>query len=157
MQLIETIDAAFGWRTCPPEVVDPSAAITSELQEALWFANRDWHEITWADWETHRDAIYFFAPEAFRYFLPSVLTLSSESPEKWFWPVDSLLQVLDRSPVPEYWDDFILSKFIGLKITEYEAITQWLLLLSERRGPEEQLSIGRAFDTIALLKEATKT
>ena len=111
--------------------------------------------VTWDEWEAHRDAFFSFTPEAFAYYLPSILCLSIQFPGQWFAPVDSLLKILDRSPVVEYWDAFVVTRLVGLKTTEYEALKEWLLWLSDQPmlGSEEDL--GRALDTIDLLQSET--
>jgi hypothetical protein len=155
LSLREKIEKAFVERQKPTRLVESRAPVTSEQQDALWFDNRDWREITWQDWEIHRDAFYAFTPEAFAYYLPSVLVLSSQFPDQWFWPVDALLQVLDRSPVVEYWDDFLTTRLLGLRTPEYEVLTEWLLSLSELGTAASEDSLGRAFDTIDLLQRET--
>jgi hypothetical protein len=156
MNLSNTIKKTFGWRPPPKEVLNSNRQDHSEDHDAVWFLHRDWHDVTWQDWETHRLALFLFNPEAFRYFLPSILILSLESPKKGFMPVDSILTFLDCSPTPEYWSDFILDNFTGFTTLEYEVMTQWLLTLAEKSEAYEQRAIGRAFDTIVLLQELTR-
>lgn len=155
MNLSEKIERAFAARRKPSRLVELRDPVTPEQRDALWFENREWHEITWADWEAHPDAFYAFTPEAFAYYLPSVLALSAQFPDRWFWPADALLQVLDRSPVIEYWDEFLTTRLMGLQAPEYEVLTEWLLALSEHGTVALEDSLGRAFDTVDLLQKET--
>jgi hypothetical protein len=100
-------------------------------------------------------SIYAFTPEAFAYYLPSIVCLSIQFPEKWFFPVDSLLRVLDCSPVVEYWDSFIVTRLIGLKQEEYQVLKEWILWFSENPPAGLEVDFGRAFDTIDLLENET--
>ncbi|MEZ5826815.1 MAG: hypothetical protein R3C97_19490 [Geminicoccaceae bacterium] len=136
----------------PERLIVGTGSVTAEERDALWFGNKAWDEITWDDWERHPDAIYTFTPEAFVYDLPSVLCLSAENPDRWFWPADSLVKLLDRSPVPEFWDEFLLTRMLGLNTDQYEILKKWLLLLAEHGEQDFGDSIGRAFDTVVLLQ-----
>lgn len=151
----EAIESAFFWRSCPPKLISVKKVVTTEQQDAQWFTGLDWRTITRSDWEQHRDAIYAFTPEAFAYFLPSILALTSATPGEWLYVADVLLSILDRSPMIEYWDDFLLTRLLGLRDAEYAVMAQWLLDLSEfeRTWPH---SIGRAFDTVELLRQETR-
>jgi hypothetical protein len=163
MTLLEEIEQAFAKRQLPAEAVDPEVLvhIDSDVEDALWFTGRDWHDVTREDWEQRNSAIYFMSSDAFTYYLPSVLVLSVQHADQWLWPADSIIQCLDRSPSIESWDDFIVKRFLGLRPEEYEVLKKWILQLSEfatyRRygtsGPGD--SYGRAFDTIDLLQKET--
>src|ERR1700730_13893937 len=63
----DKIEYVFSSRPKPAQVrlADEVFQLDFEVEEALWFSGRDWHEITWQDWQEHSSAIYFFDPEAF--------------------------------------------------------------------------------------------
>lgn len=155
MSVCRKIEAAFAGRPKPKRLIEPKYPITPEQRDALWFDGRGWQEISWDDWESHHDAFYAFTPDAFLFYLPSLLCLSSKNPERWFWPVDALLQILDRSPVVEHWDAFVLARFVGLRPAEYEALKAWLLLLADHEANVSGEALGRAFDTVALMQAET--
>lgn len=155
MSLHQRIEQAFGERSKPNRLIELRDPVTPEQEDALWFSGRDWSGITWGDWEDHRDALYAFTPEAFAYYLPSILRLSSQFPDRWFWPTDTLLRILDRSPVVEYWDAFIVTRLVGLQTAEYEALKEWLLWLAEHQASGSEDALGRAFDTVDLLQKET--
>ncbi len=163
MTLREEIERAFARRQMPSEIVGPEALlhVDSDVGDALWFAGRDWHDVTWNDWEQHSSAIYFFSHDAFAYYLPSLLALSSERSDQWLWPADSLIQSLDRSPCTEGWDDHFCEQFLGLFSEEYDVLKRWLLQLSvfstyHRHGAfGSGDNLGRAFDTVDLLQKET--
>ncbi|UTY59606.1 hypothetical protein [Massilia sp. erpn] len=150
MDLLNEVVAAFGGRIRPLVVCGPNGRRCTGDDDALWFAGKDWRALSHRDWTAHPEAIHFLTPEAFRYYLPSILALSIEAPEEWLWPADALLMVLDRSPVPEYWDEFILTRLLGLADSEYAALEKWLLFIAEHASYSH--SIDRAFDTIGLLR-----
>ena len=57
VQLREEIERAFGWRKMPDNVIDekPENLLDpdSDILDALWFAGRDWRDITVEDWRQH--------------------------------------------------------------------------------------------------------
>src|SRR5258708_36180345 len=112
----DKIGYVFCSRTKPAQVSLAEAVfqLDFEVEEALWFSGRDWHEITWQDWQEHSSAIYFFDPEAFAYYLPSVLLLSAQHSSEALRAAHSVLSVLDCSPEPEGWTEGFASGFLGL-------------------------------------------
>jgi hypothetical protein len=167
ISLREKIEKAFAHRQMPTEVVEPEEFLQfdSDVEEALWFAGRDWHEITCEDWRSHNCAVTFLSPEALAYYLPSLLTLTVENPKEYpDLAVDSLINELDRTPCVDGWDDHFRSRFLGLRPEEYDVMKAWLLFMCENftnyscgaaaSGPGE--TFGRAFDTIDLLQEETR-
>jgi len=57
----DKIEYVFSSRPKPAQVrlADEVFQLDFEVEEALWFSGRDWHEITWQDWQEHSSAIYF--------------------------------------------------------------------------------------------------
>jgi hypothetical protein len=162
MVLIERIERAFAHREVPDAVVYMTGCfqIDSDVEEALWFTGRDWHSITWDDWQKHPVAITFFSKEALGYYLPSVLLLSLQRPQEALNPAESLIWELDRSPSTEGWTDHFANRFLGLTSTELDVLKEWLLQICEyplykkwglaASGPGD--TFGRAFDTVDLLQ-----
>jgi hypothetical protein len=163
MNLAEKIERAFGLRPKPAQVilVDEILQFDSDVEEALWFSGRNWHDLTWQDWEEHRSAIFFFAPDAFAYYLPSVLILSVQNPALSLDAADSLVGELDRSPSVEGWHKSFTNRFFALQLEELDVLKEWLLQVCEyvpyqrwglaASGPGD--TFGRAFDTIELLQK----
>jgi hypothetical protein len=163
MDLSEKIERAFAWREKPSEAVDLEECIQfdSDVEEALWFAGRDWHDIIWRDWQEHPVALIFLSRDAFAYFLPSVLLLSLQRPQEELVSASSLIGMLDWSPSAECWTDHFRMRFLGLRTEEYDVIKEWLLFISDyeiyriygESGPGD--IFGRAFDTVSLAQQET--
>lgn len=163
MNLLEKIERAFAARPKPAQVRlgDEVFQLDSDVEEALWFSGRDWHEITWQDWQQHSSAIFFFDPEAFGYYLPSVLRLSAENPHENLMAADSLIGQLDRSPDVEGWTEGFASHFLELNPAELDVLKEWLLQVCEyvpyerwgiaASGPGD--TFGRAYDTVDLIQK----
>jgi hypothetical protein len=163
MTLLDKIRRTFALRPMPDEVVAPSELqqLDSDVEEALWFLGRDWHELTWQDWQEHSNAVFFFDSEAFAYYLPSVLLLSAQNPNEWLMAADVLIGELDRSPDVEGWTEGFASRFLGLHPAELDVLKEWLLQVCEHvpykrwgisaSGPGD--TFGRAYDTVDLLQK----
>jgi hypothetical protein len=163
MTLSEKIERTFAWRERPTEVVEAGSYIQydSDLEEALWFAGREWRSITWQDWQEHPVAFGFFSRDAIAYYLPSALLLSLQRPQEELASASSLIGMLDWSPCVECWTDHFRDRFLGLRAEEYDVIKEWLLFISDfeiyriygTSGPGD--IFGRAFDTVNLLQRET--
>jgi hypothetical protein len=163
MTLSEKIERVFAHRAMPEAVVDMESCfqIDSDVEEALWFTGRDWHGLTWRDWQEHSCAIYFFDSEAFAYYLPSVLLLSAQHLSEELMVADSLIGQLDCSPDPDGWPEGLASRFLELNPAELDVLKEWLLQICEytsykgvgfaASGPGA--TFGRAFDTLDLLRK----
>jgi hypothetical protein len=163
MTLQEKIECAFAGRRLPAELVEPEAYLQfdSDVEEALWFAGRDWHELSWKDWLEHSSATLFFSREAFAYYLPSLLLLSAQNVSEWSYAVDSLIGELDRSPSVDGWNEHFTRRFLGLRSEELDVVKEWLLCLCESpcyrgygvsaSGPGERFA--RAFETVDLIQK----
>jgi hypothetical protein len=164
MDLPGKIERAFAWREKPAEVVEPEEHIQfdSDVEESIWFAGRDWRDITRRDWQEHPEALGFFSRDALAYYLPSVLLLSLQCPQERLVSAASLVGMLDWSPNAECWTDHFRMRFLGLRSEEYDVIKEWLLYISDfeiyrvygKSGPGD--IFGRAFDTINLLQRETE-
>ena len=71
----QQILAAFGHRKRPAIVTNVTVCSTLR-DDALHFEGKDWRDVTADDWHRYSDAFSGLSPEAFVYFLPSILTLS---------------------------------------------------------------------------------
>ena len=163
VKLSEKIERVFSTRPKPPQVRldDEVIQLDDDVEDALWFSGHDWHELTWQNWQEHNDAIFFFDPEAFAYYLPSILLLSAQNPNESLNAADSLIGELDRTPDPEEWPEGFVNRFIELNRAELDILKEWLLQVCEylpyrgwgiaASGPGD--TFGRAFDTIDLLQK----
>lgn len=147
----------------PDAVIDSAECIQmdSDVEEALWFTGRDWHELTWRDWQEHSCAIYFFDSKAFAYYLPSLLLLSAQHPSEALMAADSVISQLDCSPDPDGWPEGVARRFLELNPAELDVLKEWLLQICEY-PPYKRVGLtgsgpgdifGRAFDTLDLLRK----
>ena len=134
MTFEDRVEIAFSSRGLPTRLIGRIApgCYSSDENEALWFANRDWRELTWEDWEGHSDAIFRFTPEAFAYYLPSILIESRKDPDRWLKAADALVIMLENRSTPEKWNKYQASNFEGFKVEEYAVLEEWLLFFRNR-------------------------
>ena len=156
MTMRTQIEAAFAMRRCPAMLVEPRSPVTPEQHDAIWFEGRHWREVAWQDWQSHPDAFYSFVPEAFVFYLPSVLIGAMTAPNCELLAADALIGMLDRSPDPYHWDVFMTARLVGLEPAEYEVLKAWLLSRSEEVETSDEDSLTRAYETIDLLAQETE-
>jgi hypothetical protein len=167
LSLSEKIEKAFAHRKMPSNVIEPEQFLQfdSDVEDALTFTGKDWHEITCEHWRKHYCAVSFLSPEAFAYYLPSLMSLTITNPENYpDLAVDSLINELDRSPSTVGLYDPLLKQFNGINSEEFDVIKEWLLYMCENSpynglgnkssGPGE--IYGRAFDTLDILQKETE-
>jgi hypothetical protein len=154
LALVDRIERAFAHREKPRVVVVLQNPAAGDDEDALWFAGRDWRNISLRDWNDYPSACFRFTPEAYRYYLPSALSHVAKSPDEQLPAADWLLGMLDRSPNINWWDPFLLDRLLGLESEEYDVIKDWLLMLSGRRNFNED-ALTRAYETVDLLQRET--
>lgn len=161
MKLLDAIEKAFAGRKVPTEVVDHETFLQrdSDIEDTLWFVGRDWHAISWNEWQEHDVAMTYFTGDAFAYYLPSILSLSAARLEQCLSTAERLISHLDLPPDIEYWNPLFQKHFFSLSSEEIEVIKQWLVVISD--SPTYHLhgtsglgdNLGRAFDTLNLLHQ----
>jgi hypothetical protein len=151
MNLIGQIERAFESRIKPLAVTPRWHADTSEYEEALRFKGLDWKGLGSAFIKQNSDALYGLTPDAFCYYLPAFLIAGAAGGSEAFYLADGIIKMLDRSPNPEYWDEFFLARWPLLKKPECLVIQNWLLALSANSLYAEGDDLSRAFDTVQLL------
>ncbi|MCP4474735.1 MAG: hypothetical protein GY821_09265 [Gammaproteobacteria bacterium] len=151
------IKEAFNDRKIPENCLSTEKLSDDEESEAFEFLKSGLDDITCDMLESCHDVIYWLSPRAFCYFLPGIITASIRENRPELIVVDSIVQMLDRSPEPAYWDDFFRERWLLLSETECEAIQSWLSWLS---GFENLFfdpnSLSRAINTLNFVKHGIK-
>ena len=135
--------------------------IDSDVKEGLWFEGRNWQDLTVEDWRHHNCGWLYFTPEAFAYYLQSLLVLVIDDPKHYpDLALDSVLWSLDRTPEMSNLDPSILDRYSTFTRTEFEVVKEWLLFACEAipsvfwgaaaSGPGD--GFGRAFETLSLIE-----
>lgn len=150
--LVLALQEAFQWRARPKLMTESKQLSSHEIDELSTLAHFDWPELTGETWEKCFDAIFLFSPEAFCYYLPGLIKVSFEEREPNLISVSSIVGMLDRSPTPEWWDDFFLARWPLLTVAECKVVQEWLLWLSSLDNSSySDDSLERALDTVSLL------
>jgi len=146
----QQIASAFGLRQPPAKVTD--ITVNSTLRDdAHHFAGLDWTRVTANDWRDYSDAFTGFSPEAFVYFLPSLLVLSLDRSNGPLVAADSLVSTLDTSGDPELWPDWLRERFGLLTTAELEAVRAWSTLYLADAEKGEGSEFARVQNTVAML------
>lgn len=150
--LISDISQAFQWRTRPIVLTNSKELAEWERAELLAITSVDWKEVTAGQWEKNYDAIFMMSPEAYCYYLPGVMKACIEDGHSNLIVVSSVIGVLDRSPNPDWWDNFFFNRWTLFTIPEYKVIQEWIFwLMSLDNNSYTDDTLERALTTIDLL------
>jgi hypothetical protein len=150
---LSLINRSFAHRLPPSVLTDSTQLTDGEYGEVMSFQGMIWQDVTFAELERFSDAVFWFSPEAFCYYLPGILAAGLKENRCDCNAYDSLIGCLDRSPEPDYWDDFFLPRWPLLSLEEIDAVVAWARWL-EIVQPDEICgnTYERVQDTLALLK-----
>jgi hypothetical protein len=140
---------AFINRQRPSVVVCAGHPNTHEYEEAKRFYGLNWQTLEEEFLSKNSDALFALSAEAFRYFLPAFMLAGLNNDKQPLLIIDTLLGMLERGPNPELWDQFFMDRWSAFSTEEYQAIREWLLVLSERKLYDAE-AVDRAFDTIEI-------
>lgn len=152
-EALALIQSAFADRA-PPTVLSDSKQLSDvEYEEVMVFDGMRWRDIEMSHVERGADAVFWFSPEAFCYYIPGFLTASLRENSLDSNAFDSIIGCLDRSPEPDNWDDFFAPRFTRFSIAELDAIAAWVRWV-EMMLPDgfHEFTYGRVHDTLELLK-----
>jgi hypothetical protein len=122
---LELIGIAFADRARPSIMTTSKQLSDLEYEEVMSYEGMRWQDVTFVQVEQYPDAVFWFSPEAFCYYLPGILAAGLREKRWDSSAYDSLIGLLDRSPEPNYWDDFFLPRCKLLTTAEIEAVAAW--------------------------------
>jgi hypothetical protein len=154
---LERITLAFAHRAPPATLTDSLQLSDAEHREVMAFSGLRREEVEFALLERCPDAVFWFSPEAFCYYLPGIMACG---PREGRWDsgaYDALIGCLDRSPEPAWWDDFFAPRWTALDRAELEAVAAWVDWL-EAVQPEafHANTYPRVRETLRLLAEQAR-
>lgn len=146
------IAQAFAGRAPPAVLTDSMQLTDAEYEEVMSFEGLDWQDVTFEQVRRCPDAVFWFSPEAFCYYLPGILAAGLRAASCDSNVYDSLIGMLDRSLEPAFWDDFFAPRWPVLSANEIDAVAAWLAWLKIVQ-PDECFpnTYARAEDTLMLL------
>ena len=145
------IASAFSHRQRPTDVTN--VVVCSSLRDdALHFAGKDWKSVSALDWLKYSDAFFGFSPDAFVYFLPSILSLSLENSNRSLVAADALVTALDTSADPSIWPEWFAQRFVLLTAVEIAVLRDWATHYLSGADEGEGSEFSRVQDTLAMLE-----
>ncbi|MFC5474673.1 hypothetical protein [Paraherbaspirillum soli] len=152
MDLLPAIEDAFAWRVRPDVLTDSKQLSDAELDDVLAISRLDWREVTSEKWEQYFDVICWLSPLAFCFYLPGIFKATIDDNEPNLIVVGSIVSMLDRSPKPEWWDDFFLPRWTLLTEPECRVTQEWILWLSNfGNAALSDDALERSLQTLELL------
>lgn len=153
MNALRIIEDAFNHRRMPTVFLVSEQLATHERMDVMSFWGQPWPSLTGAQLEKHFEAVFWFTPEAFCYYLPGIFSTGIKENKPSLIVNGSLLNMLDRSADPLSWDDFFSARWPCLTSSECEATQAWILwLASVQSNLYSEASLDRALDTLELLR-----
>ena len=151
---LQLVRGAFAGRAPPNEITDSKQLSDSEYEEVMSFEGLHWQDVSVDLVEQAPDAVFWFSPEAFCYYLPGVLSAGIGAGRSDLLYFDTLIGCLDRSPEPDYWDDFFYPRFTLLSPQEIDAVSAWARWM-ELVQPEgyHEFTYQRVQGTLELLRQ----
>lgn len=147
------IAAAFADRPRPTIMTDSLQLSDVEYAEVMSFDGLAWRDVTFEQAQAQADAVFWFAPEAFCYYLPGLLAAGLKAGRTDTNAYDALIGMLDRSPEPDWWDDFFRPRWTLLGAAELDAVAGWVeWLQAVLPDAFHANSYQRALGTLDLLK-----
>lgn len=126
MILNNKIEIAFNSRQAPERLSSHPSTLLDEEPDIKQIVGKRWAELSKNDIERMADAIHFFSSEAFCYYLPGALLYGIQSNSRDYMVFENILNSLDRSPTPEYWNDKFIEHWGQLSTDELSAVQDWL-------------------------------
>lgn len=153
-QALELIASAFAERAKPSILTDSKQLSDWEYEEVMSYEGLLWRDVTFEQVAKYPDAVFWFSPAAFCYYLPGILSAALKEDRRDSSAYDALMGVLDRSPEPAYWDDFFLPRFTLLTTAEIDAVSAWMhWFQAVEPDAYKPNTFERIQETLMLLKE----
>lgn len=157
MNTVGLIEEAFSHRRLPRLFLVSEELAAHECEDVTSFWGKPWSSVNGLQLEKHFEAIFWFTPEAFCYYLPGIFTAGIKETKPWLIVNHSIVNMLDRGPDPTSWDDFFFARWSQLTARECEATQEWILWLASFGSTSySEPSLARAFDTLDLLRRRTQ-
>lgn len=154
MTLLEKVEQVIHRRDVIGEFYIENHLDNLELEELKKFLSVDPILLKADILEEYFDILGLLTPSAFNYYLLIVIRVSLVENEPRLLMVQSLVNMLDRSPAPESWDEFYITRWPELCRAECEVVGAWLVWLAEI-APDvySDHTISRAIKNIELILE----
>lgn len=116
------------------------------------FCGKSNREISCADLDSHPDCVFWFSPGAYLYYSPGIYAATISEGNNRILVISSIIKSLDRSNASGTRDGFFAKRWPLLNREECIATQKWLLWLSQFGDNSfDEISLGRAFDTIEII------
>jgi hypothetical protein len=153
MNLSEQIYNAFKFNVMPDSVVCDVNTEPSDMYDAISFKGVAWQDITLENWINHSSALFSFTSDAFKYYMPSLLIRSLECNFMRISAANTFLEMLDTSGIYDYFDEFLIDRFMGLKSIQYSVISDWAKLFIRTTKEYDELTEERVAYTLLIFQE----
>lgn len=148
MSLDDELFAVFGQLPPPTNLVGKHNIAPNDWLDIGAFEGRNWWDLCAEDWNSNMDAIFEFSPEAFVYYLPSLVHLSIINPTSNITSVGALLLFLDTYAPSQYRNEFFNDRLSRLSNEQVAIIKKWVIHLLEYPQFFKKEVLERIFDSL---------
>jgi len=117
---------SFSWRARPKAYISSNELTVSETQLVDSFIKFERNKLSIDILERYSDVVFLLSPSAFVYYLPGFMEVSVLEETVDYLICDSIIQMLDRSAQPDYWDEFFCDRWMNLTKDEYSDVRAWI-------------------------------
>jgi hypothetical protein len=150
--VMTAIRDAFASRSIPTVMTTSVQLSGLEYEEVMAFSGKSWDVVTFDMVERYADAVFWFAPKAFCYYLPGFLAAGLQAGRRDSNAYDALIGMLDRSAEPDNWDEFFVERWPLLSADELDAVALWMQWFEESDVYFPN-TFERVLETLSLLKQ----
>ena len=126
--IIKIIELSFSYRK-KPELSVYGNTDKYEKDEILTIFKYEWKDITCDILKDTPDVFYLIDPDAFCYYIPSVLCSSIRENNYDLYILDCIIQMLDRDEDDNLWIDFFKDRWLNFTEEEIDSIINWFLFV----------------------------
>jgi hypothetical protein len=144
---------AFPVEPVPAVLFDKRYPCDSDQNDAALLQGLAWTEVAPEFWRDHWWALTSLRPEAFVYYLPSLLEVSLTEELPYDMARDSLIQTLDTSADIETTPHFSWNRFLLLSHAQFECLEAWIEVLGSKGWFHDALQRERVELTVMVLQE----
>jgi hypothetical protein len=144
---------AFPAEPVPAVVVDDTFPCDPDRDDAVLLQGLAWPEVAADFWRDHWWGLTSLLPEAFVYYLPSLLEISIKDGLPYDMPRKTLIHTLDTSADLGTIPNFTLERMLILSSAQFDCVEAWCGIVAAKGWFDDRLQQERVELTVMVLRE----
>lgn len=151
--LNEKLREAFPEEPVPLRLFDLTYVPDSDRSDASLLLGVKWPRVDEEFWFEHWPSYYAFSPEAFRYYLPSMLEVTALNNIRYDQLFNCIVNSLNTSGDVSIFPEFIVSRFVLLRKEQSICVDYWSTIIDWSNSGLDSVDIDRIKLTILSILE----